>query len=124
VKFEPMKPPRQFEVACETIEFDVSENNSQGELLFRAPVILESGWDKSYPHEIDLEHVQIGDSIICVKLFARPSGLRVLDALQFWNVLDVYEPGCFRVECHNIVGCGFFGHYVVANINRLLGKKG
>ena len=102
----------------ELIECSIGPGNCGKEIsLFRAPVILDgSGYYKRLPHQIDWEHVQVGDAIIALSMHKGHSGREVIDILQFWHVLKQEDEGTFRVAVNNVVGMAGDGKYVYNRI--------
>ena len=107
----------------ELIKCAVGPNNVGADvLLFRAPVIRDgSGSYKRLPHQIQWEHVQIGDAIIALATHCGPAGQKIIDLLQFWNVVDQEDEVTFWVEINNIVGMAGDGEYVYNRIASMVG---
>jgi hypothetical protein len=114
----------KFNLPCELHEITVTGDAhiTSTMKIFRAPTV-DSGSEKQYPHEIDWEHVQEGDSLIVFDVHVRDSGLGTLDILQFWDVIRRVDDDSFLVRIFNVVGLGNWGTFIVENINRLLDKK-
>ena len=91
-------------------------------LLFRAPVILDgSGSYKRLPHQVDWSHLQEGDAVIAITFHDGPSSQKVLDVLQFWNVLRRDGQDTLIVSVNNVVGMAGDGQYVYDRIAALAG---
>jgi hypothetical protein len=104
-------------------ECSVGPDNADGVQLFRAPTVLDgSGTHQRLPHSITWEDMRSGDRIVAIRFVDLGNGVRVIDILQFWHVLEKGEGGdTFRVEINNIVGGGGDGEFVYDRIAGLLG---
>ena len=90
-------------------------------LSFSAPPVLRdgSGSYKRLPHQVQWEHLQVGDLLVAVRIGDGPSGQSVLDILQFWAVLRI-EGDSFEVEINNVVGMSGGGDYVYRKMAELV----
>ena len=117
-----MTNKRNISVDHELIECAVGPDNCDPNLLlFRAPVILDaSGYHKRLPHLIDWAHVQVGDALIALSLDQVGSGTKIIDILQFWQVLRKEGEDAFWVAVNNVVGMAGDGRYVYNRIASLV----
>jgi hypothetical protein len=90
--------------------------------IFRAPTIMDGSGHKRMPHEIDWEHVQVGDSLIAISIWERESGLRTLERLSLLDVVGKADEQTFEVYVNDIVPLGFDGKVIYDRIAALLGK--
>ena len=102
----------------------VSDHIGDDMVIFRAPTILDgSGYHKRLPEEVKFEHIQVGDSLIIVSIYARPSGMRTLELLRFVDVVGVSEYGDeYEVFINDIVPPGSTGKQVFDRMADMLGK--
>lgn len=116
-----MSERRTITAEHELIECSVGPDNCGDILIFRAPVILDgSGYHKRLPHLIDWAHVQVGDALIVISFHEVASGTKIIDILQFWQVLRQEDEETFRVAVNNVVGMAGDGKYVYNKIAALV----
>ncbi len=118
-----MVEPRRITTEHELIKCAVGPNNCGRDiLLFRAPVVRDgSGSYKRLPHQIQWEHIQVGDAIIALSLSKGPSAQEIIDILQFWNVVGQEDEETYWVEVNNVAGMAGDGEYIYNRIAALVG---
>src|SRR5262245_35386919 len=104
-----MMEEREIETQSKLYRAKVGPSNAPDLLLFRAPTILDaSGYHKRLPHQIDWQHVQMGDLLIAIEMDQR-GGALTIHSLRIMDVVDQLDKETFDVWFTDIVITGASG---------------